>query len=113
MAVNITLSHSSLSKALTFTSFRVLASDELVLTGNTNSLNTSLLDIQAEVLPIEERIEVTFNATINLDDIEGNITDRVVVNYVTILQEGIGVEVHNHLKEMCPTFKCIQASKCV
>ncbi len=81
-----------LSNALMLTSHDVESSDDLAVTSN-SLLNNNLFSLQVAVLPIGGELNLTFMAIINVEDIDGNITDQVTVNYATIKQEGIGLEV--------------------
>ena len=76
------------------TSYHTASSDDLIVASNTD-LDDSQLSFQVEVFPLEEELEISFTALIHPDAIEGTNTDRIIVNYATIKQEGIGIEVAN------------------
>ncbi len=85
----ITMSE-TLSSSLTLTSYDVEATEGLLVVSK-SELSNSLLSFEIDVFPLEEEFTVTYQALIDPDKVERNITDEVVVHYATIKQEGIGL----------------------
>lgn len=57
-----------------------------------SNLNSSLLAFNIDVFPLGEVLTIRYVARIDPNR-EGNITADIIVNYVTIQQDGIGEQV--------------------
>ena len=86
-----------MSSFLTLISFDTESSNGLAVVSNSGN---SLLSFELDTLPLGEELTITYQARIDPNAPEINVTDVLSLNYSTINQEGIGVMV-------CILYTCI------